>query len=367
MDGVKVSVITVCLNGVKYIEQTINSVLQQDYPNVEYIIIDGQSDDGTLEIINKYRSGVKLVSEKDDGIYDAMNKGVEFATGELIGFMNVGDSYAEGAITSIVNEYLVSNADIIYGDAIQVYDDREEYISYKDLNFENYFSGNQIIHQSVFTKTELLRKHKFNTSFKLLADYDFFIRRYCDFNSFGYANRLISYYRIGGASSTKLFEVAYEKKELLMNVLEDYPRLRKKHFETVRDGFFFDMFELHVENMQDYKDFSRAMFRHIVEPFSKVVVFGTGQMAQKYYDYLGVTADYFIDNDKKKANKVIFGKKIHGVNHVSCEKNAAILILAKNGQKEMKHQIENMDCSEDNICLTLFQIGAAIESELYSF
>src|SRR5437879_6907645 len=87
----KLSVITVVYNDVKGIERTMLSVLNQTYPNVEYIIIDGFSTDGTLDVIKKYQGRIKLISEKDEGIYDAMNKGLAIATGDYVLFMNSGD------------------------------------------------------------------------------------------------------------------------------------------------------------------------------------------------------------------------------------------------------------------------------------
>jgi glycosyltransferase involved in cell wall biosynthesis len=94
-----VSIITVVLNGAKYIEQTIKSILDQNYANIEYIIVDGGSTDGTLEILKRYNDKIDYwVSERDKGIYFAMNKGISFAKGELIGILNADDFYLEGAV-----------------------------------------------------------------------------------------------------------------------------------------------------------------------------------------------------------------------------------------------------------------------------
>ncbi len=118
-----VSIITVCLNSEKTIEQTIQSVINQTYPNIEYIIIDGKSTDRTLEIIDKYKGKISiLVSESDEGIYDAMNKGLKLATGELIGIINSDDWYESDAVETIVNSFLADrNVQVIYGN-MDVYD-----------------------------------------------------------------------------------------------------------------------------------------------------------------------------------------------------------------------------------------------------
>jgi len=117
-----VSIITVCLNSVETIEDTIKSVLGQDYREIEYIIVDGNSTDGTLDIINKYREEIdKIISEPDHGIYEAMNKGIKFSTGEVIAILNSDDIYADHSIVGRVVEFLQSNCfDAVYGDLIYV-------------------------------------------------------------------------------------------------------------------------------------------------------------------------------------------------------------------------------------------------------
>ena len=103
MQDMLISIITVCLNAVETIETTIRSVLQQTYKNVEYIVIDGGSTDGTLQIIEKYRNDISiLISEKDEGIYDAMNKGIELARGDYIGIINADDWYEKDAVEHVV-------------------------------------------------------------------------------------------------------------------------------------------------------------------------------------------------------------------------------------------------------------------------
>jgi glycosyltransferase involved in cell wall biosynthesis len=116
----QVSIITVTYNAEKYLEQTIKSIMEQDYPNIEYIIIDGASTDGTIDIIKKYEKYItRWISESDNGIYDAMNKGIKLTTGNWINFMNAGDGFSSENILSSIF-YKNYNFDVLYSDSYLV-------------------------------------------------------------------------------------------------------------------------------------------------------------------------------------------------------------------------------------------------------
>lgn len=118
----KVTILTVVYNGGKTIKECINSVLRQDFCNIEFIIVDGCSTDGTLEIVKSYGDKInKLISEPDKGIYDAMNKGIAMASGDIIGILNADDSYAYGSVISdVVAKFETENSDGVYGDLVYV-------------------------------------------------------------------------------------------------------------------------------------------------------------------------------------------------------------------------------------------------------
>ena len=117
MDNLLVSVVTIVRNGEYEIEETIKSVLKQNYKHIEYIIIDGNSTDNTMNIINRYKNNISyIVSEADFGIFDAINKGVQIASGDLIGLIHSGDSYEPNTIKIVAETFIKTNADIIYGD-----------------------------------------------------------------------------------------------------------------------------------------------------------------------------------------------------------------------------------------------------------
>ena len=169
-----ISVVTVSYNTVATIEQTILSVINQTYPNIEYIIIDGGSTDGTIEIIKKYENRIHFwISEPDNGIYDAMNKGIDKATGQWINFMNAGDCFHDNKVLeSLFGENNYDNCIAIYGNTNLV---KNGLFVGRFLN--NPFwkvrypfrTGQGFCHQSLFTKTSLVKKLRFDLSYKYAA------------------------------------------------------------------------------------------------------------------------------------------------------------------------------------------------------
>ncbi|WP_165040548.1 glycosyltransferase family 2 protein [Dysgonomonas sp. ZJ709] len=166
-----ISVVTVVYNGKNFIEKTLQSVLSQDYPYIEYIVIDGGSTDGTVDIIKKYSDQITYwISEPDKGIYDAMNKAIDRATGKWINFMNAGDYfYSDNAIKDIFStDTDIDKYAIIYGDA----EFRLKNIAYivpagDECNTNEYMPFS---HQAAFIKSDIAKATKFDTSYRIVAD-----------------------------------------------------------------------------------------------------------------------------------------------------------------------------------------------------
>lgn len=205
-----ISIITVSYNTVKTIEETILSVLNQTYPNIEYIIIDGGSTDGTLDIIKKYQDKITYwVSEPDKGIYDAMNKGTLKATGEWLNFMNAGDTfYDEQVLEKVFKDNDWSDTDVIYGDVIIKYSKKEKLKKVWPLT--QLEKGMPFCHQSSFVRTTLQKQFLFNTNYKICADYDFFYTLYKKKFYFKYTNILIAKFLNGGVSTDAIFNLLVE-------------------------------------------------------------------------------------------------------------------------------------------------------------
>ena len=171
----KVTIVTVCYNAESDIESTLLSVLGQTYRNIEYIVVDGGSTDGTCDIIRNYSDRIDcFVSEPDRGVYDAMNKAAAMAKGEWILFMNSGDSfYSPNTVSDAFERDIDGDTGVLYGDTIYSERDRQTLVRHGDLRVHSVMPA---CHQSIFCRTRLLKENPFNLKYKYAADYDFFYR-----------------------------------------------------------------------------------------------------------------------------------------------------------------------------------------------
>jgi glycosyltransferase involved in cell wall biosynthesis len=208
----KVTVVTICYNSEETIEATIQSVLAQDYSDLEYVIIDGVSTDGTLAIIDKYKDRIsKIVSEKDKGIYDAMNKGVQHATGDLIGILNSDDIYASNSVVSkIVATIEKENSDACYADLVYVKrentDDVTRYWKSGAYKKGLFRKGWMPPHPTFFVKKEKYNElGVYNIELKTSADYELMLR-FIHKNEIkvAYLPEVITKMRLGGQSNLSI-------------------------------------------------------------------------------------------------------------------------------------------------------------------
>ena len=204
-EDVKVSIITVCLNSEKTIERTIKSVVNQTYSNIEYIIIDGKSTDGTLDIIDKYKDKNSiLVSEKDKGIYNAMNKGLARATGDVVYFLQSDDYlFNDSVIEKVMDEFIkYPETQIIYGDLVVVMKNRNFVASYNRIT-KYYLYRYNLSQQAIFAKRDVFEKTGlFDERYIICADYDWFLKCFVKYNMKSeYIGEIITVFSGFGASS----------------------------------------------------------------------------------------------------------------------------------------------------------------------
>ncbi|HEY8688469.1 MAG TPA: glycosyltransferase family 2 protein [Chitinophagaceae bacterium] len=207
--SLKVSIITVTYNSAKYVDDCINSIIRQNYKNIEYIVIDGKSTDGTVDIIKKYSSYISTwISEEDGGMYDALNKGMAIATGDVVGILNSDDVLASAdVISEIVNCFQQNNVDSIYGDLVYVdpFDLQKVLRFWKGLPYERrrFKYGWMPAHPTFYIRRELIEKFGgYESHYFTAADFEFMARYLYRFKiSSFYLEKLVVKMRAGGASN----------------------------------------------------------------------------------------------------------------------------------------------------------------------
>jgi glycosyltransferase involved in cell wall biosynthesis len=253
----KVSIITVTLNNREGLKETLDSIQNQIYKDYEVIVIDGKSTDGTVEYLKKL-SDIFYLSEKDSGIYNAMNKGISYAKGEYINFLNSGDSYySENTLLNIFN--ISPGEDLLYGDAIiSGVESKIKKIKPLDLLF---LRDDTICHQSQFIKTNLIRKYNgFNEKFKIGADHDLLLRLVVKHNhNFRYFPIPIVIYDNTGVSSTHQSGIQLQK-ERIQSYIDNFSELQKNTLKI-------------IENYEEEKrlHFVKNPFYHLLLRYFKLI------------------------------------------------------------------------------------------------
>lgn len=211
----KLSIITINLNNKQGLERTINSVLSQTYfDKVEYIIIDGGSTDGSKELIEQHKDKLYYwCSEKDNGIYNAMNKGIEAATSDYLLFLNSGDYLKENNVLEMVFPYL--EYDFVYGNEWKVNErNKSPYeAKYPDKLDESFFRGTSLPHQSTFIKAELLKESHYSEDYKIISDWKFFIEAFRRGKTYKHMPFIVSVYDCSGFSCQNINLMQQEKFE----------------------------------------------------------------------------------------------------------------------------------------------------------
>jgi len=247
----KVSIITATYNSAKYIASSLNSIFNQDYKDIECIIIDGDSKDQTKSIIKTYQRknlNITLVSEADNGIYDALNKGIKLATGDLIGFVHSDDNLASPHIISeLVLAIKEKQAFGIYGDLqyVSQLDTSKLIRDWKSCVFSKSLlkKGWMPPHPTLFLKKEVYQKHgNFNQNYKISADYDFMLRVLKDKTlRFVYLPKVIIKMRVGGASNKNLKNIIQKTKEdykaITSNKIGNWVTLFLKNYSKFKQFF----------------------------------------------------------------------------------------------------------------------------------
>lgn len=342
----KITVITVCYNSAKTVERTIKSVLAQNYDELEYIIVDGKSTDGTLEIIDKYRDEISVfISEPDQGLYDAMNKGLAKATGEVFAFLNSDDYYADSVLKS-VNKYFSDNdVDLVSGNMYICMNGINEKAVYDKSKKENMFFGVVYPHPALFAKRDLYIEYGgFDRSYQIAADSDWVMNVCLGGAKVLCVEDYFTYFSDGGISSRKRYLALEEEYRMALKYAErdeyTYLKSRINAFYSVR-----------LKSLERYERKKNALEKKIEEvkklfDYSKrYYIWGSGNRGiecLEIFEKIGIPVAGFIDSYTNKTvlngYQVIRPENIDGKN--------PICITPKGYEEEIISQLKNIGLGE---------------------
>lgn len=341
----KITVITVCLNSADTIEKAVNSVIKQKHCDLEYIVIDGGSTDGTLDLLKRYDASIdKWISEPDEGIFDAMNKGIELATGDVIAFLNSDDWYEENAIQMVQNAFMLHDCDCVCFDNYVLNKDGNMVYyggtnnSFYDLNYRMIY-----FHSALFCKREFFdKKDNFNLKYKIAADYDWLLRAIEKGARLYNISQPIFTFCYGGISSVNEIDCAREAREIaLCHLSADREQYKKK----INDRFY----TIVISAMDKFV--LRAELMEMMDNRRKTILWGAGvrgKQCVKWFQDMNIKIAAVIDSNRQR-----WGEQVLGVDVCSPDilKNQLCnLIITPDHYiediKEMAYKI-----SDQNICI----------------
>ena len=304
-----VSIITVCFNSARTIERTIKSVLGQTYPYIEYIIIDGGSSDGTVDIIKKYKDKLGYwVSECDAGIYDAMNKGIDKASGDFIGIINSDDWYEKETVAAASKALLNFPAcGVVHGREIDIYEDG----SIAERSYKNIIGKDclvQFCHPTFFVRRSIYQKYgKFDCKYPTDADGDFVYRLYLAGVQFHYDSDVVACFSYGTGASASL-DATMERLEVHKKYAKLMPQqMRDKAFAALGKAFTSHEIMIAIRYLDQRINWNKTLLNYD----EKIIIFGFSEYGKMVCDWLlekglGKNNLVFWDNDKSKEGRTYF-------------------------------------------------------------
>lgn len=340
----KISIITVCFNSANTLERTIRSVISQNYTDLEYIIIDGGSTDGTIDIIEKYKENISLwISEPDDGIFDAMNKGISKASGEIIGFINSDDYYQDNAFNIVYNSFKDSNCDCVCFDNYVVNEngvtelyDASNYIDIDMYTHMIYF------HSAMFAKSSFFnKKDNFNLRYRIAADYDWVLNSMQKGMRLLYIHRPIFTFTYGGVSSTNVIECAAEARNIAL-----------LHLPTSENNLTREIEKRYGEIVATAGDKQRVkrIAKKILPQNKPIVIWGLGTKGIQCLEWiqsLGIEVIGCIDTNTQKQGQQVRGLSIYSpvfLKELSCN----LIIASDRYAYEICEEAMKIACREVN-------------------
>lgn len=355
------SIITVCFNAAETIEQTIQSVLGQTYQEIEYIIIDGKSTDGTLDILLKYQDKIaKIVSEEDAGIYDAMNKGIKLATGDLIGILNADDWYDAAAVEQVVECFLKNETDIVHGDIRLVWGDGRTEDAPKTGDREKLWYSMVIRHPATFVKRKVYEEQGlFDLNYKITADYEFILRCYSRKVKFTYLDKVLTNFRMTGISNTQGEQCAKETRRAALQYIGQAPdresiyRLFEEQEKTEKFNHIF---------FEEPERVLRVLKGRLQKHSTGIIIWGTGvwgKRIKKLCSQAEIPILYFVDSNRAADGFAIEGIPVKPP-QVLGQQEAFVLVAIKTIDDRLRKQIKETGLTEE----AYLTLGELIEETL---
>lgn len=342
----KISIITVVFNAKDYLENTIQNIVSLDYKNIEYIIIDGASSDGTVDIIKKYEQDISYwISEPDNGIYDAMNKGIQKATGDWVIFMNAGDSfYSSSIIDSFIKD--VKKDTQLYNGAINFIDEENKTITNRPPHgLEKVWITIPCWHQASFIKTSLMKKYKYSLEYKIAGDHDFYLKCYVNNKKFQFTNNTLANMIGGGLHKQQAKLAQIESIKIIANYAPN--------IDLVYESVFYKNFS--IKNPSSNKLlFSRnfslfyKQLEEIKNNYSNIVLYGYGTLGKNIEEILKDKINYITDKNENISKETKKFTKIETLKNIDFD---IVLISVLGREIDIIHSLE-----EQNIDLKKIKI-----------
>lgn len=344
MENPKVSVLTVCKNAEKTIEQTILSVLCQTYPDIEYIIIDGASTDETLNIINRYRSHISVViSEPDTGTSEAFNKGLSKSSGDVIVLLNSDDWFAsDNTIETLVKKKVEKKADVVYAGFRRIYPNGDtsvvEPAPVKDIWYgERICIVSAIIDRKVFEEVAT-----FSDEYKIINDWDFIVRTLSKGVTYSPVENTAINFRMGGVSDKAENRIKWYKEAVRM--FEEYSEYfpDKPRLFSMKKWMQYEINLCEDTGNKKAEEVLKAEFEYYS---GEIAIWGTGAYGNMLYTYFKggpIEIKYWLDNDEKKWGSNQFGKSILPVKDIKADRHLPVLVAIKDIDSKLKKQIDDL-------------------------
>lgn len=345
MFNTKITVVTVTYNAQSFLESTLENIKNQNYSNIEYIVIDGGSSDATVDIIKKYEQSITYwISQPDKGIYDAMNKAIGKASGEWIIFMNAGDTfYSHDSIEKFLQDVNVNTE--LYNGAINFIDSMtgEEKVRFPH-GLEKVWITVPCWHQASFIKTSLMKEYKYSLEYKIAGDHDFYLKCFKNNHKFQFTNTIISNMLAGGLHQQQAKLAHIESMKIIANYA---PNIDLVYESTFYKNFYRkDPF---LDNLMFSKSFNLfyTQIEEIKQKYEKVALYGYGTVGKTIAQLLKDNIEVIIDQHKISTQE--FNVPIITVEELKNYSYDIVLISVLGREKDIINILVEYNVAKENI------------------